>query len=133
MVGFSGFLRYSELSGFKEHVFDDHVELPVFIESSKTDQFRDCTCVTIAHTGTKSCPVAITECYINLAKITGLPDEHLFTECTKNGMKVHIQGRLTYSHMRELLLEKLAQLGQDPQKYGLHGLRAGGASAAANA
>ena len=35
--------------------------------------------------------------------------------------------------MRELLLEKLAQVGLDPKDYGLHSLRAGGASAAANA
>ena len=35
--------------------------------------------------------------------------------------------------MRELFLGKLAELGYDPKQYGLHSLRAGGATAAANA
>ena len=34
--------------------------------------------------------------------------------------------------MRELLLEKLSKIGLDTKKYGLHSVRAGGASAAAN-
>ena len=35
--------------------------------------------------------------------------------------------------MRELPSAKLAQLGYDPKLFGLHSLRAGGATAAANA
>ena len=35
--------------------------------------------------------------------------------------------------MRELFLAKLRELGFDASKYGLHSLRSGGASAAANA
>ena len=35
--------------------------------------------------------------------------------------------------MRELVLQKLAALGLDPKQFGLHSLRSGGASAAANA
>ena len=35
--------------------------------------------------------------------------------------------------MRELLLGKLSQLGFDVKQFGLHSLRAGGATAAANA
>ena len=35
--------------------------------------------------------------------------------------------------MRELLLEKLEKIGLNPKQYGLHSLRAGGATAAANA
>ena len=35
--------------------------------------------------------------------------------------------------MRELLLEKMTQLGFDPKLFGLHSPRAGGATAAANA
>ena len=35
--------------------------------------------------------------------------------------------------MRELILEKLSAIGLDSRKFGLHSLRSGGASAAANA
>ena len=42
LIGFAGFLRFSEIASLKEadvHLFPDHLEL--FIESSKTDQYRD--------------------------------------------------------------------------------------------
>ena len=52
---------------------------------------------------------------------------------SKSGAKLRPAGQLSYSRMRELVLEKLSGLGLDKSKYGLHSLRAGGASAAANA
>ena len=130
LVGFAGFLRFSELSESDIHIFSDHMEL--FIESSKTDQLRDGAWVTIARTGTKSCPVAMTERYIKLANIPASADLQFFRGITrtKNGVKLRAQGRLSYSRIRELLLEKLAQVGLEPKNFGLHSLRASGASAA---
>ena len=40
---------------------------------------------------------------------------------------------LWWPRVRELVLEKLKELGLDPKQFGLHSLRAGGASVAANA
>ena len=40
---------------------------------------------------------------------------------------------MSYSRLRELLLAKIEQLGMDPKLFGMHSLRAGGATAAANA
>ena len=40
---------------------------------------------------------------------------------------------LSYTRLRELFLSKLSELGFDPKQFGLHSLRSGGASAAANA
>ena len=136
LLGFAGFLRFSELEALKEsdlQVFNNHLEL--FIESSKTDQYRDGAWVTIARTGSRICPVGMVQRYIKLADITASPDLHLFRGIirTKNGVKLRPKGSLSYTRMRELLLEKLAQVGLDPKDYGLHSLRAGGASAAANA
>ena len=37
------------------------------------------------------------------------------------------------SCIRELLLKKISELGFDPKQFGLHSLRMGGATAAANA
>ena len=42
-------------------------------------------------------------------------------------------GSLSYSRLRELLLEKISSLGMDPKLFGMHSLQAGGATAAANA
>ena len=52
---------------------------------------------------------------------------------TKEGERLRKSGGLSYSRLRELLLEKISQLGMDPQLFGMHSLRAGGAMAAANA
>ena len=41
--------------------------------------------------------------------------------------------RLSYTRVREVMLEMLEAIGLDKRQFGLHSLRAGGASAAANA
>ena len=136
LIGFAGFLRFNELSVLKEsdlQIFPDHME--IFIESSKTDQYRDGAWVTIARTGTKTCPVKMVERYVTLGGVGASPDLYLFRGITrsKNGVKLRLQGGLSYTRMRDLLLEKLSAVGLDAKKYGLHSLRAGGATAAANA
>ena len=52
---------------------------------------------------------------------------------TKSGECLCKNGGLNYNRLRELLLEKLSQLGIDPALFGMHSLWAGGATAAANA
>ena len=42
-------------------------------------------------------------------------------------------GGISYSRVRELLLDKLKEVGLNPKVFGLHSLRSGGATAAANA
>ena len=42
-------------------------------------------------------------------------------------------GGLSYPRLRELLLDKIAKFGFDPALFGMHSLRAGGATAAAYA
>ena len=46
---------------------------------------------------------------------------------------VQAASSISYTHMRELFLAKWRELGFDTASLGLHSLRAGGASAAANA
>ena len=52
---------------------------------------------------------------------------------TKEGERLSKTGGLSYARLRELLLEKIALLGMDPHLFGLHSLRAGGATTATNA
>ncbi|KAL5517065.1 hypothetical protein EMCRGX_G002533 [Ephydatia muelleri] len=52
---------------------------------------------------------------------------------SKGGETLRKSGGLSYSRLRELLLAKIAMLGMDPLQFGMHSLRAGGATAAANA
>ena len=51
----------------------------------------------------------------------------------KDGERLWANGGLSYSRLRELLLAKITQMGWDPKLFGMHSLRAGGATAAANA
>ena len=136
LVSFAGVFRYDEIVGLKEsdiEFFADHVE--IFIESSKTDQFRDGARVVIARTHTQLCPVNMLERYVKMADIQGDMHKHLFRGLvvTKAGAKLRTTGGLSYTRVRELVLEKLTKIGLDASKFGLHSLRAGGASAAANA
>ena len=52
---------------------------------------------------------------------------------TKEGEKLRPSGQLGYSTLCELLKKKLVELGYQAEQYSLHSLRAGGATAAANA
>ena len=73
LVGFAGFFRLSELAQLKESdvvIYPEHMEL--FVETSKTDQFRDGAWVVIARTQSKLCPVAMMERYTNMAAIETL-------------------------------------------------------------
>ena len=134
LIGFAGFLRFSEIVSLKEadiHLFPDYVEL--FIESSKTDQYRDGAWIIITRSRQDTFPVGMLERYIELAKIGNSPELPLFRGIvhTKSGEQLRKKGGLSYTRMRELLLEKLSELGLDRKLFGLHSLRSGGASAAA--
>ena len=137
-MGFIGFFRYSELAKIKEcdlQFFEDHLE--IFVESSKTDQYRDGAVVVIACTGTDYCPVAMLERYMRLANISiaNLSDNDLFRRLisTKNGQNLRDSANLSYTRARELVLAMLESIGLDRKQFSLHSLHSGGASAAANA
>ena len=52
---------------------------------------------------------------------------------TKNAEWLLLSGSLSYTWMWELFLVKWKELGFDSSQFGLHSLRAGGATSAANA
>ena len=105
------------------------------INSSKTDQYRQGDSLLIARTGQSTCPVAMMERYFVMGGVSSGSSEKLFRGIvhTKQGEKLRASGGISYSRLRELLLEKIAELGMDPKLFGMHSLRAGGATAAANA
>ena len=70
-IGFAGFFRYNELAKLREcdiTLLPEYLE--IFLESSKTDQYRDGAVIVIARTGTECCPVAMLERYMRLAGIS---------------------------------------------------------------
>lgn len=136
LLSFAAFLRSDELAKLRCcDVSFSQQHMTVRIISSKTDQLRQGDFVMIARTGSTTCPVAMLERYMSMAELSTTSKLRLFRGITrsKNGERLRSSGTLSYSRMRELFRAKLQELGFDPNQYGLHSLRAGGASAAANA
>ena len=136
LLSFAGFFRYDEVANLRESdvtFFEDH--MVVYVESSKTDQYRDGARVVIARTASATCPVRMMERYRDEANITSDAEKFMFRGLvsSKSGTKLRSSGNLSYTRVRELVLDMLAMIGLDRAKYGLHSLRAGGATAAANA
>ena len=138
LTAYCGFLRFSELVNLRccdVEFHEDHLSL--FIEKSKTDQFREGRWIFIAKLDSVACPVRILRKYLTSAKLDTSDDGFLFRQLTycksTKSYKIRNTGEMSYTRAHELLIEKLVALGLNPTQFGLHSLRAGGASAAANA
>ena len=139
LLGFCGFMRYSEISNLKRcdvYFYTTHMKL--FIEKSKTDIYREGSWLYISKCDSELCPVKNLLLYLEMTKLTNNDsEEFLFrgitvTKKDKIGkLRKAVKG-LSYTRMREILLNELASIGLDKSKFGLHSLRAGGATAAAN-
>ena len=131
LLGFAAFLRYDELSKLR---CEDLVFTPKFLQikirSSKTDQYHQDDTVLVARTGKPTCPVSMVECYMAKGDLVGTSGL-LFRPLTSDGKKLRSNGSLTYSRLRELLLDRLQALGYPADQFGVHSLRTGGATAAA--
>ena len=136
LLAFAGFLRSSEVLNLKRNdimFFDSYIS--IFIESSKTDKFREGAWVFIARTGTVLCPVLNLKKYLKWAKLEDESELYLFAQlsATKKGYKLRNSNKpLSYSNFRTLFLRAMKPFVEDVDKFCLHSLRAGGASAAAN-
>lgn len=136
VIGFAGFLRISELLGLRccDVVFNDS-HLRLHIRSSKTDQTHSGSTVLIAKSDGVSCPYKLMKLYFAKAGLVSDSVAHIFRSlsfCKKlNVFKLRKGGTLSYTRVRELLREKLLELGLSPDEYGTHSLRRGGATASA--
>ncbi|XP_076075708.1 integrase/recombinase xerD homolog, partial [Mytilus galloprovincialis] len=138
LLGFSGFLRFSELANIRMCDLDFQSNfLEIKIPKSKTDLYRRGNSVVIAKTRNELCPVFWLRKYIALAGIIEKSDEFLFTAI--NFMKISGEYKatnksksLSYTRCREILRSALKDIGLDSSLYALHSLRSGGVSAAAN-
>ena len=136
LVAYAGFMRCDELLELRgSDVTFNAKGMVDKIESSKTDQYREGVSLVIARTGQVTCPVAMMERYCRMGEVDHTSQAKLFHGIVhaKSGECLRKDGGLSYTRLRKLLLEKVAQLGFDPALFGMHSLRAGGATAAANA
>ena len=135
LLAFSAFLCFDELVKIRccDVKFEKDL-MSIHISSSKTDQYRQGADVVVARGHSEICPVARLEEYYSIANLDPQSTEKLFHAITrsKNGEKLRKSGSISYTRLRELVLQKVQELGYDPKMYGLHSFRSGGASLAAN-
>lgn len=135
LLAFSAFLRFDEIAKIKccDVRFEPDL-MSIHISSSKTDQYRQGADVVVARSGSDLCPVGRLQEYYKIAGLDHQSPEMLFRAITKskNGESLRRSGSISYTRIRELVLEKIRSLGHDPGLYGVHSFRSGGASLAAN-
>ena len=106
--------------------------MEIFIESSKTDINRDCTRVVIARVDSALCPAKNLEHYFKLGNISETLQNFLFRGVTKTSQGYRLREvnkPLTYSRVREIIMEAFKNIVPNIKSFGLHSLRLGGASA----
>jgi len=132
---FIGFLWYNKVSNIRpcEVKFDaDHITIS--IPRRKSDQLCQGDQVVIAMLKSVTCLVTMLERYMCVAKIPAESKLFLFRPNVGGQTPRHRDSsKLSHSRLTELLREKLTLLGYPAVEFSLHSLRAGGATAAADA
>lgn len=108
LLAFAAFLRFDKLVSL--HISNIHFKdnnMNIFIESSKTDQYRDGAWVPVAKSGKHTCPGAMLPRYFFMTGFDNSDDGgFLFRGLSKSskGSKVReAKNSLSYSRIRELL------------------------------
>ena len=138
LMCYTAFLRFDEAAHIRREDIAFHGSyFALFIQRSKTDTYREGRTVLVAKTGTELDPYVMLLKYLDSAKIK--PNDSCFIfrnvihfKCTNTHMLSPKDKPLSYSRARELLLQQLAKVVPNPSVFGLHSLRAGGATQAAN-
>lgn len=137
LFGYMGFLRYDELSSLKCNDFvltDSYVK--IIIRCSKTDQYHFGNEVLLSKLESDTCPLFTFRKYASMSNLDLKSDFFAFRPIVRNasGCKlIHVNKKLSYTTTRERLVARLREVCGPGPNLGLHSLRAGGASAAANA
>ena len=137
LLGFAGFLRIDELLDVKlKHIKIQESHLEIVIPKSKTDQHREGHVVYISRIKSDYCPVKYLEVYLKKAKLDISNDKESPLICrifkTKSGHKISKTKGISYSRIREIFKDYISEITTTPENFGLHSLRSGSASAAAN-
>jgi integrase len=133
VLAFAAFLRFSDFSRltFDDLKFlDEHLEIK--IKFSKTDQLREGKTVCLSKTGSIACPHALLSRYVkHFSKWIGT-DSFLFRNLDVKGNFRKENKAMSYTNVKDIVLKKFDQIGLHIKKFGLHSMRAGGATEAAN-
>jgi hypothetical protein len=129
-----GFLRFSDLMviQWQEIRFlPTHMEL--FLEKSKTDQYREGRWVLIARVGGLFCPVKLVEDLLREGQYAAFGPGGLIRSTSISPSKQTLRdSQPSYTTVLHWFKDAASRLGLDPAAYGTHSGRRGGATRAAN-
>jgi integrase len=129
LIGFAGAFRSSELSAVNCNWIERTEQGVVLtLPKSKTDQEGRGRNAAIPRVGGPICPVASLDAWL---EASGIRDGPLFRLVSKAGKVLEM--RLSASAVANIVKQRAAQIGLDPQRYSGHSLRAGFATSAAAA
>ncbi|XP_061185795.1 integrase/recombinase xerD homolog [Saccostrea echinata] len=135
LLGFAGFLRFDEISSLKCSnilVGDDYLKL--FIEKSKNDQLREGNEVLIAKDVICACPYNMFLRYVYAANINLLSSDFIFKPVFRSkgvAKLINKNKPISYTAAKENIVSMLKSVAPN-LNIGIHSLRSGGASVAAN-
>lgn len=139
ILAYAGFFRIQEVLHIKYgdiHFNSGYVVIDVDV--SKTDQLRRGNEVVISvGSGEKTCPVKILRRYLTEVERYPVQSDHFvfraLSKCKSGHKLVAINRPVSYSTIREYFKVNFKDIVPDISLFSTHSLRAGGASAAANA
>ena len=136
LLSFMGCLRFSEVINLRRcDIIVNNQFLSIFIEKSKTDVYREGSWIYITRLDSALCPIRLVSRYFEQGNIKGDCQKYIFRgiiTCTSHQTLRKKDKHVSYTCVRENVLEGLKNTGVNIEIYGLHSLRAGGATAAAN-
>ena len=135
LLGYSGFLRYEEIRNLRctDITFHDDF-FSLCISKSKTDQYRYGSEVVVSKGLTFACPFLMLQRYLSLSAQSVKSNCYLFRPCFRSKGKsllIYKDKPLRYTRAKECLVARLKEVAFD-LNLGLHFLRAGGVTYAAN-
>ena len=137
LLGFSGFLRISELVAIQvKHLKFSNNHLEITIPKAKNDQLREGHIVYVKRSDSQYCPVRCLSQYLQETRLELSGEYYVISRLAKTraGHNAHGQKPLADSTVRDIFNREIAPLceGIEAGSYCLHSMRSGGASAAIN-
>lgn len=135
LLSFAAFLRFDEISHLHCNditVHDTH--FAIHIRKSKTDQYRHGSEIVVSRGASVACPYMMLLRYLDISKQSVSDTTFLFRPCFRSGKLcklVYKDKPLSYTRARECLVTRLREVTGE-LNIGLHSLRSGGATMAAN-
>lgn len=136
VLSFTGFFRFDDVSRIRRNDISFNEGFMVIkVLKSKNDQLRRGDEVIISELSSCACPVKLLKRYLSTFNISPDSRDLIFRPISrgKGSCKLVAPDRpISYSSIREAFKRDLKSVGADPSKFGLHSLRSGGATMAAN-